>query len=145
MTRLSWSSQANDFTTPISKPLMPQKILIVDDEAFMLRVTELSLKKGGYQLIFGRNGVEAVQLAASELPALIVMDVQMPEMDGLAALRHLKQNPATAGIPVIMLTARGHVLTRQDAEGSGAALFLTKPCSPMQLLKEVQRILGKTT
>ncbi|MFA6560671.1 MAG: response regulator [Verrucomicrobiia bacterium] len=124
---------------------MPQKILIVDDEAFILRVTELSLKKGGYQLIFGRNGVEAVQLAASELPALIVMDVQMPEMDGLEALRHLKQNPATAGIPVIMLTARGHVLTRQDAEGSGAALFLTKPCSPMQLLKEVQRILGETT
>lgn len=123
---------------------MPQKILIVDDEAFILRVAELSLKKGGYQLIFARNGVEAVQLATSELPALIVMDVQMPEMDGLTALRHLKQNPATAGIPVIMLTARGHVLTRQDAEGSGAALFLTKPCSPMQMLKEVQRILGGT-
>ncbi|OHE80996.1 MAG: hypothetical protein A2107_15225 [Verrucomicrobia bacterium GWF2_62_7] len=123
---------------------MPQKILIVDDEAFILRVAELSLKKGGYQLIFARNGVEAVQLATSELPALIVMDVQMPEMDGLTALRHLKQNPATAGIPVIMLTARGHVLTRQDAEGSGAALFLTKPCSPMQLLKEVQQILGGT-
>jgi CheY-like chemotaxis protein len=124
---------------------MPQKILIVDDEAFILRVTELSLKKGGYSLIFGRNGVEAVQLAASELPALIVMDVQMPEMDGLTALKHLKQNPATARIPVIMLTARGHVLTRQDAEESGAALFLTKPCSPMQLLKEVQRILGETS
>ena len=123
---------------------MPQKILIVDDEAFILRVTELSLKKGGYQLIFGRNGVEAVQMAARELPALIVMDVQMPEMDGLAALRHLKQNPATAGIPVIMLTARGHVLTRQDAGDSGAALFLTKPCSPSQLLREVQRILGTT-
>jgi CheY-like chemotaxis protein len=123
---------------------MPKKILIVDDEAFLLRVTELSLKKGGYQLIFGRNGVEAVQMAASEMPALIVMDVQMPEMDGLAALKHLKQNPATARIPVIMLTARGHVLTRQDAEESGATLFLTKPCSPMQLLKEVQRILGET-
>ena len=50
--------------------------------------------------------------------------------------------PTTVSIPVIMLTARGHVLTRQEAEGSGAALFLTKPCSPMQLLKEVQRILG---
>ena len=121
---------------------MPQKILIVDDEAFMLRVTELSLKKGGYGLIFGRNGSEAVKLAGGEQPALIIMDVQMQEMDGLAALRQLKQNPATASIPVIMLTARGHMLTRQEAEGSGAALFLTKPCSPMQLLKEVQRILG---
>jgi CheY-like chemotaxis protein len=121
---------------------MPRKILIVDDEAFVLRVTELSLKKGGYTLIFGRDGREAVKLAGDERPALIIMDVQMPEMDGLTALRLLKQNSATASIPVIMLTARGHVLTRQDAEGSGAALFLTKPCSPMQLLKEVQRILG---
>lgn len=122
---------------------MPHKILIVDDEAFILRVTELSLRKGGYQLVFGRNGIEAVQLAASETPALIVMDVQMPEMDGLTALKHLKQNPVTARIPVIMLTARGHVLTRQEAEESGAALFLTKPCSPVQLLKEVRRILGE--
>lgn len=121
---------------------MPRKILIVDDEAFVLRVTELSLKKGGYTLVFGRNGREAVKLAADEQPALIIMDVQMPEMDGLMALREIKQNPATASIPVIMLTARGHVLTRQEAEGSGAVLFLTKPCSPMQLLKEVQRILG---
>lgn len=122
---------------------MPQKILIIDDEAFMLRVAELSLKKGGYTLIFGRNGVEAVQLAASEQPALIVMDVQMPEMDGLAALRHIKQNPATTHIPVIMITARGHIMTRQEAEALGATLFLTKPCSPMHLLKEVQRILGE--
>ncbi len=121
---------------------MPRKILIVDDEAFVLRVTELSLKKGGYPLVFGRNGREAVKLAVDEQPALIIMDVQMPEMDGLAALREIKQHAATATIPVIMLTARGHVLTRQEAEGSGAALFLTKPCSPMQLLREVQRILG---
>ena len=120
---------------------MPRKILIVDDETFMLRVTELSLKKGGYNMVFGRNGREAVKLAVDEQPALIIMDVQMPEMDGLVALREIKQNPATASIPVIMVTARGHVLTRQEAEGSGAALFLTKPCSPMQLLREVQRIL----
>ena len=122
---------------------MLKKILIVDDEEFMLRVAELSLRKGGYTLIFGHNGVEAVQLAVSEQPALIVMDVQMPEMDGLAALRHIKQSQATAHIPVIMISARGHIMTRQDAEESGATLFLTKPCSPMHLLKEVQRILGE--
>ena len=124
---------------------MPAKVLIVDDEPHMLRVTELSLRKGGFQLLVGRNGLEALEIAAREKPALVVMDVLMPELDGLEALRQLKQNPETAGIPVIMLTARGHVMTRQEAGESGAALFLTKPFSPTQLLQEVKRLIGTTT
>jgi len=118
------------------------KVLIVDDEPHMLRVTELSLRKGGFELLIGRNGVEAVEIAEREHPALIVMDVLMPERDGLTALRMLKQNPDTQGIPVIMLTARGHVMTRQEASDSGAALFLTKPFSPTQLLQEARRLIG---
>jgi CheY-like chemotaxis protein len=121
---------------------MPPKILIVDDEPHMLRVTELSLKRGGFQLITGRNGFDAIDQATREQPALIVMDVLMPEKDGLQALRELKQLPETKNIPVIMLTARGHIMTRQDAEQSGAALFLTKPFSPTQLLNEARRIIG---
>lgn len=117
------------------------KILIVDDEPHMLRVTEFSLRRGGYQLIIGRNGREAIELAEREQPSLIVMDVLMPELDGLGALRLLKQSPRTANIPVIMLTARGHVMTRQDAEDSGASLFLTKPFSPNQLLTEAKRLI----
>ncbi len=117
------------------------KILIVDDEPHMLRVTEFSLRRGGYQLIIGRNGREAIELAEREQPSLIVMDVLMPELDGLGALRLLKQSPKTASIPVIMLTARGHVMTRQDAEDSGASLFLTKPFSPNQLLTEAKRLI----
>jgi len=121
------------------------KILIVDDEPHMLRVTEFSLRRGGYQLIIGRNGREAIELADREQPALIVMDVLMPELDGLGALRLLKQSPNTANIPVIMLTARGHVMTRQDAEDSGASLFLTKPFSPNQLLTEAKRLIDAQT
>ena len=121
------------------------KILIVDDEPHMLRVTEFSLRRGGYQLIIGRNGREAIELADREQPALIVMDVLMPELDGLGALRLLKQGPKTANIPVIMLTARGHVMTRQDAEDSGASLFLTKPFSPNQLLTEAKRLIDAQT
>jgi CheY-like chemotaxis protein len=122
---------------------MPIKVLIVDDEPHMMRVTELSLRKGGYQLILGRNGREAVELAHREQPALIVMDVLMPELDGLSALRQLRQSQQTAGIPVIMLTARGHVMTRQEAEDSGATLFLTKPFSPTQLLQDARRLIGQ--
>lgn len=121
---------------------MPHKVLIVDDEPHMLRVTELSLRKGGFELLIARNGREAIETALRDHPALIVMDVLMPEVDGLTALRQLKQNPETAGIPVIMLTARGHVMTRQEAGESGAALFLTKPFSPTQLLAEARRLMG---
>lgn len=120
---------------------MNPKILIVDDEPHMLRVTELSIKKGGYQIVIGRNGKEALELAAREKPNLIVMDVSMPEMDGLAALTQLKANPETAKIPVIMLTVRGQAMARQQAEQSGAAVYLTKPFSPSQLLVEVKRLL----
>ncbi len=121
---------------------MPSKILIVDDEPYMLRIIELSLRKGGHQLIVGRNGREAVALARQEKPQAIVMDVLMPEMDGLQALRAVRQDPVTAAIPVIMLTARGQILTRQEAEASGASLFLTKPFSPTQLLNEVERLIA---
>ena len=121
---------------------MSTKILIVDDEPHMLRVTELSIKKGGYQIVIGRNGKEALELAAREKPSLIVMDVSMPEMDGLTALTQLKANPETAKIPVIMLTVRGQAMARQQAEQSGAAVYLTKPFSPSQLLAEVNRLLA---
>ena len=120
---------------------MAHRVLIVDDEPHMLRLTELSLKKGGFEILIGRNGREALEIAARERPDLIVMDVVMPELDGLTALRQLKENPDTATIPVIMLTMRGQALARQEAEKSGAAIYITKPYSPSQLLAEAKRIL----
>jgi len=124
---------------------MPASILIVDDEPHILRVTELSLRRGGYDIIIGRNGREALELARLHQPELIVMDVLMPEMDGLTALQHLKNDPVTAGIPVILLSARGHVILPDEAGNSGAALFLTKPFSPTQLLNEARRLILENT
>lgn len=121
---------------------MNKKILIVDDEPHMLRVTELSLKKVGYEILTARNGREAVEAATRELPVLIVMDVNMPEMDGITALKQLKATPATAGIPVIMLTSRGQAVARGEAETSGVALYLTKPFSPSALAAEARRLIG---
>jgi CheY-like chemotaxis protein len=120
----------------------PQKILIADDEIYMLRLLELTLKKGGFDVLSCRDGQEALALAASELPQLIVLDVMMPGLDGLGALRQLKENPATRDIPVVVLSAKGHALTRVEADLAGAALFLAKPFSPNQLLGEVQKIIG---
>ena len=118
---------------------MPHKILIVDDEPFMLRLIQHHLENAGYEMIKARNGREAVEAATRERPRLVVMDAMMPNMDGLSALRQLKQGVSTRSIPVIMLTANPHKYTREEAESSGAAIFLTKPFSPTQLLEEIRK------
>jgi DNA-binding response OmpR family regulator len=123
----------------------PVKILIADDEVYMVRLLELTFKKGGYEVISCRDGQEALALAASALPQLIVLDVIMPGLDGLGALRQLKENPATKNIPVVVLSAKGHALTKVEAELAGAAVFLAKPFSPNQLLGEVRKILGQAS
>jgi CheY-like chemotaxis protein len=121
---------------------MNKRILVADDEPHMLRVTELSLKKGGFDILLARDGRQAVELATTQKPDLVVLDVMMPEMDGFAALRVLKSQPDTAAIPVIILTSRGQRIVREEAETAGAALYLTKPFSPSELLAEAKRILG---
>jgi len=118
---------------------MRPKILVVDDEPFMLRLIQHHLENAGYEMIKARNGREAVETAARDNPLLIVMDAMMPNTDGFAALRQLKQEPSTRSIPVIMLTANPHKYSREEAESSGAAIFLTKPFSPTQLLEEIRK------
>jgi CheY-like chemotaxis protein len=123
-------------------PKPTQKILIADDEVYMLRLLEMTFKKGGYAVVSCRDGQEALAQAVSALPQLIVLDVMMPGLDGLGALRQLKGNPATRDIPVVVLSAKGHALTKVEAEQAGAVMFLAKPFSPNQLLSEVQKFLG---
>ena len=115
------------------------KILIADDEMYSLRLLQMTLKKTGCELIVCKNGREAVDQARALSPDLIVMDVMMPVMDGLAALAELKGSDETAAIPVIMLTAKGQTLTRTEAKESGAEHFVTKPFSPTDLLEEVRK------
>jgi CheY-like chemotaxis protein len=123
-------------------PKPTQKILIADDEVYMLRLLEMTFKKGGYAVVSCRDGQEALAQAVSALPQLIVLDVMMPGLDGLGALRQLKGNAATRDIPVVVLSAKGHALTKVEAEQAGAVMFLAKPFSPNQLLSEVQKFLG---
>jgi len=102
---------------------------------------EMTFKKGGFEVVSCRDGQAALATAVTAQPQLIVLDVVMPGLDGLGALRQLKGNPVTKNIPVVVLSAKGHALTRVEAELAGAALFLTKPFSPNQLLEEVKKIL----
>ena len=129
--------------SPVQASLIAQtmaKILIVDDEPIVHRLLQHHLERAGYELLAATNGREAIEMATREEPELIVMDVMMAEMDGLTALRRLKKDDDTKGIPVIMITANSHAVTRQESEAAGAALFLTKPFSPNQLLNEIKRL-----
>jgi CheY-like chemotaxis protein len=119
------------------------KILFVDDEGLMLALYKGYIERAGYQLATASSGEEGVELAAREMPDLIIMDVIMQGMSGLAALRALKTNDATRAIPVIIVTAavsKQYEAARRESASGGAARFLTKPISPSQLLAEIQKI-----
>jgi two-component system, OmpR family, alkaline phosphatase synthesis response regulator PhoP len=123
---------------------MAKKILVVDDEYYMHRLMQHHLLRAGYEIITARNGREAVEKATSETPHLVIMDVMMAEMDGLTALKHLKETKTTQEIPVIMITASAQMGMKQESETSGAAGFFTKPFSPTQLMMEIKRLLPET-
>ena len=119
------------------------KILLVDDEGLMLALYKGYIQRAGYQLATASSGEAGVELAALEKPDLIIMDVIMQGMSGLAALRALKTNDITKPIPVIIITAavsKQYEAARRESTTGGAAKFLTKPISPSQLLAEIQKI-----
>jgi two-component system chemotaxis response regulator CheY len=119
---------------------MPQKVLIVDDEPYMHALLRHHLVRAGFEVLNAENGREGVEVAALEIPAAIIMDVMMDQMDGLAALKQLKALDDTKKIPVVMITANAHHVTRELAESAGASLFLTKPFSPTKLMLEIRKL-----
>jgi two-component system alkaline phosphatase synthesis response regulator PhoP len=119
---------------------MARKILVVDDERHIVRLVEVNLQRAGYDVVTAYDGVEALEKVKAEKPDMIVLDVMMPRKDGFEVLQDLQGNPATADIPVIMLTAKA-----QDADvfkgwQSGVSSYLTKPFNPRELLTFVERI-----
>jgi len=119
------------------------KILLVDDEGLMLALYKAHIERAGYQLATAKSGEEGLEAAVREMPDLIVMDVIMTGMSGLAALRALKTNDITKSIPVIIMTAavsQQHAAARRESELGGAVRFLTKPISPPQLLAEIRKV-----
>ena len=129
----------------------PLQILLAEDDDGHARLIERNLKRAGFinQIVRARDGQEALDLvrgaASSPITAhfLLLLDINMPRIDGVEVLRQLKSDAATREIPVVVLSAKGHALTKVEAELAGAVLFLPKPFSPNQLLSEAQRILGQ--
>lgn len=117
------------------------KILIADDDNEMRETLSSMLEAEGYQVISAENGQEAVEMSRKELPALIMMDIHMPVMDGLRACKEIKADSVTKGIPVVMLTVEGSINEIQQAISYGAKTYITKPSSKSEILKVVKSII----
>lgn len=122
---------------------MTKKILVADDESHILHVVSLKLRNAGFEVITAKDGQEAFDLALQERPDLVITDYHMPQLSGLELCKRLKQDPATSGIPAIMLTARGYNLEPSDTEQNGILRMLSKPFSPRHLLTTVNEVLGQ--
>ena len=115
------------------------KILVVDDNATNRKVCRAILAGGDYQVVEATNGREALDAARKEQPALILMDVQMPVMDGLEAMKHLQADPATRGIPIVALTAYAMKGDRERLLAAGFVDYLSKPLDIDKFLEVVLR------
>ena len=119
-----------------------KKILLVDDSSLVLRVEQLILSKGPYELITARDGQEGIERALADPPDLVLMDLVMPRMDGLEAVRRLRANEATRLIPVIMVTTLGEADSMEAGFASGCSDYVTKPIEATLLLAKVRDHLG---
>jgi CheY-like chemotaxis protein len=120
---------------------MSRTILIVDDDPMIRKLIATTLEDvSGYRLQEASNGAEAIQLAVEGKPEIVFLDVDMPHVDGIEACRRLRSDPSTAGATIVMLTGDSGPTAERGALAAGADLFLTKPFSPLHLLRLVDRI-----
>jgi CheY-like chemotaxis protein len=122
---------------------MRKKILLVDDSSTILMMERMILAKYGYELTTAGNGEEALAKAESEKPDLILMDLVMPKMNGLDAMRRLHQNQQTSAIPVIMVTTKGEAINVETAFENGCSDYVTKPINSLDLVTKVRSYLGE--
>lgn len=119
------------------------KILLVDDEPDILEIVGYNLSSEGYQVITAENGIEAVKKAKKEKPHLIIMDVMMPEMDGIEACEQIRKNPDLTNTIITFLTARGEDYSQVAGFDAGADDYITKPIKPKVLVSKVNALLRR--
>jgi two-component system, cell cycle response regulator DivK len=116
-------------------------VLIVEDNARSMKLFRDTLRAAGYRTLEAATGGEAVQSATEHRPALVLMDIRLPDMDGLEALRHLRRDGRTAAIPVLALTAQAMKGDRERFRAAGFDGYLAKPVDIDELLGAVEQLL----
>ena len=127
----------------ITKARVMPKILVVDDEPDAVELVEFNLKSAGYEVVTAADGSEALKKARAQSPDLIVLDLMLPEVDGLETCKILRRDPATSGIPIIMLTAKAAEIDRVLGLELGADDYITKPFSPRELLLRIKNLMKR--
>jgi len=121
-----------------------EAILVAEDSVPVATLIQVSLVKEGYKVILAHDGLEALKLALSERPKLIITDSVMPRMDGYGLLRAIKANPMTSEIPIIMLTSKASTEDEQKALEFGFSDFIPKPVQPIRVVSRVKHVLEMT-
>ena len=122
---------------------MKKKILIVEDNRDLREILQLHVENLGYDTILAVNGKEAVDLATSQVPDLIIMDMMMPVMDGHQATRMIREHPNTCSTPILAMTARVTIRDKEHCIQSGCNDFIAKPYTSMQLISSIGKLLDQ--
>lgn len=120
------------------------QILLVDDEEDILEFVSYNLQREGYRVFSARNGIEAIQMAGKIKPDLIILDVMMPEMDGIAACEEIRKLPGGKNVIIAFLTARGEDYSQIAGFEAGADDYITKPIRPKVLISRVKALLKRS-
>ena len=122
---------------------MASKILIVEDEPDIVELLVYNLDQAGFETEAVFNGADALEQVKIQQPDLVLLDLLLPEVDGLEVCRNLKRDPETAGIPIIMLTAKGEAIDRIVGLELGADDYITKPFSPREVMLRIRAVLRR--
>lgn len=122
---------------------VPKKLLLVDDDPNLILLVKDYLEYNGYEVITASHGREALAVLEKETPDLIICDVMMPEMDGYAFVKQIRENPRWRWLPVIFLSAKGQVSDRIKGLNEGADVYMVKPFEPEELVAQVKSTLAQ--
>lgn len=118
-------------------------ILLAEDDPDILHMVAYKLRRAGFEVIETTDGLAALAACRREPPDLVLLDVRMPRMDGIAVCRELRDGPRTADLPIVMLTARAREQDRELALAAGATDYVVKPFSPRALVERVEAVLAR--
>lgn len=129
-------------SSPSPSANLPKTILVVEDEASLRLVIQITLERlGGWSVLTAASGRDGVSQAQQVHPDVILLDVMMPDMDGLEVLQQLRSQPQTSRIPVILLTAKIMPISREEQTQLGVSGIIAKPFDPLQLSQQVAKFL----
>jgi len=123
--------------------LSKQTILVVDDEQDLLDLIEYNLRQEGYDVIKAENGKDGIQMAKEHMPDLVLLDIMMPQMDGIEVCDRMREDSTLSHIPIIFLTARSDEKTEIEGLNKGADDFITKPISTTKLVSRIKAVLRR--